>query len=136
MLAALLFAGGCAADHSTPITPAATKTALGQMSAIAAPAGFVRGSDPCPDGYICFHSTSGVAVTAADYNRLSTEFGVQLAGTHCDPMIAANTGPAVQTCLAYGRYGRWGVAATLTVRRADASNSETDVDYVPVRDYG
>jgi hypothetical protein len=130
-----LLAVGCSTGHSTPITPAAKTTALSQLGAIPAPAGFVHGSDPCTDGYVCFHSATGAAVTEADYKRLSSEFGVRLTGAHCDPMVAANNGPAIQTCLAYGRYRGWGVAALLTVRRIDAGHSETDVAYAPVREF-
>lgn len=131
-----LLAVACSDNHSTPITPAATKTALSQMGAIPAPAGFVRGTDPCTNGYVCFHSATGTAMTAADYKRLSIEFGVKLTDAQCDPMLAASNGRATQNCTGYGRYGRWGVAALLTVKRSDASHSETDVGYAPARDFG
>lgn len=131
-----LLAVACSDDHSTPITPAATKTALSQMRAIPAPAGFVRGSDPCAEGYVCFHSATGPAMTAADYRRLSNEFGVKLTDAQCDRMLTAANGRATQNCTASGRYGRWGVAALLTVKRTDASHGETDLGYAPARDFG
>ena len=136
VLTATLLGVGCSDDHPRPITAPAKDTALAEMSAISPPPGFVRESDPCADGYICFHSASGAAMTAAGYKRVSGAFGVKLTDAQCDSMPTANDGRTIQNCTAFGRYGRWGVAALLTVRRSDASHAETDVDYAPTRDFG
>lgn len=119
----------------TPPLPAAeAHQAQALLAQTAPPEGFrvLRGN--CTNGYVCFDGPSGSAMTARDYIGLAHAFGVVLKAERCDQaMSSPESGRSVQVCDGYGEFQRWGVATTLSVTHDGHGNSQTQINFAPVR---
>ena len=95
------------------------------------PDGYAATSSPCASEYLCFSSSAAVPMNPASYRELSSNFGMKLTTSHCDPPLATRVG-FIEECYGYGRQGDYELVSTLNVVKG-RNRASTEIAFAPVR---